>query len=106
MGEEYSKALKQENQQFLELISKNMDLERWGFVQTYSSTVDKETLPFSLVYDSQQCRVKFEYYKPDFGGVSHEHREVEILYGRLHTRNDSKNVHLIAENKNIKYWYS
>ncbi len=95
----------QEYKSFVDSINKNMDLERWGFVQTYSST-DREKLPFVVIYDSQQCRVRFECYKPDFGGVSHESREVKILYGRLHTKNNSINVPLYNENKATRYWHS
>lgn len=94
----------QEYESFLDSINKNIDLERWGFVQTYSS-IDKEKLPFVVIYDTHQCRVRFEYYKPDLGGVSHEIREVEILYGRLHTASDSR-VFLYKENKSIRYWHS
>ena len=94
-----------EYESFVDSINKNMDLERWGFVQTYSS-IDKENLPFIVIYDSQQCRVRFEYYKPDYGGVSHEFREVQILYGRLHTKSDSKIGAIYMENKIIKNWHS
>ena len=93
----------QEYESFLVSINKNMDLERWGFVQTYSS-IDKENLPFVVMYDSQQCRVRFEYYKPDYGGVSHEERVVLILYGRLHTKSDSGIVEH-KENKVIRNWH-
>jgi hypothetical protein len=92
-----------EYESFVDSINKNMDLERWGFVQTYSS-IDKENLPFIVIYDSQQCRVRFEYYKPDFGGVYHESREVLILYGRLHTKSDSRIV-THKENKVVRNWH-
>ena len=96
----------QEYESFVDSINKSIDLERWGFVQTYSS-VDKEKLPFIVIYDSQQCRVRFEYYKPDFGGVYHETREVQILYGRLHTKSDSPSVAVLKEDKVVSYhWHS
>ena len=97
---------KQEYESFVDSINKSIDLERWGFVQTYSS-VDKEKLPFIVIYDSQQCRVRFEYYKPDFGGVYHENREVQILYGRLHTKSESPSVAVLKEDKVVSYhWHS
>ena len=103
MSDDYSKPLRQEYDGLLELINENMDLERWGFVQTYSS-ITRDTLPFILIYDSQQCRIKFEYYTPDYGGVYHNSRKAQIWYGRLHTLSDSENR--FAPGKKTIYWHS
>ena len=88
---------------FVDSINTNMDLERWGFVQTYSST-DRENFPLVVIYDSQQCRVRFELYKPDFGGVNHEYRDITIFYGRLHTKSDSRIV-THKENNVVRNWH-
>jgi len=77
---------KQEYEEFLGLINQNVNLEPWGFVQTYSHVV-VDTFPF-IIYDSQWCRVKFKYDAVDYGGVSHNLREASVWYGRLHATND------------------
>jgi len=100
----YLNELKQEYQQFLELIKKNLDLEKWGFVQVYSSISERDTLPFVIINDSHHCRVKFTYDTVDYGGVQHNFRETGIVYSRLHHKNTIENNY--SHKNNVRYEHS
>lgn len=91
MDNNHSNGLEQEYQQFLELIKKNLDLEKWGFTQVSSSISERETLPFVIIYDSHHCRVKLIYDTIDYGGVQHNFRETGIVYSRLHHTDTNEN---------------
>lgn len=93
MDNNHSNGLEKEYQQFLELIKKNLDLEKWGFAQVYSSISERNTLPFVIVHDSHHSRIKFIYDAVDYGGVQHNFRELGIVYSRLHHKNTIENIY-------------
>jgi hypothetical protein len=90
---------KQEHQDLLNLIDQNIDLKRWGFVQSYSR-INIDRFPF-VIYDSQSCRVKIHYKPADYGNYSE--REASVWYGRLHMMNDGEYV--TVNEKDVVYWH-
>jgi hypothetical protein len=90
---------KQEYQELLGLINQNMDLERWGLIQTYSRIIaDAHPL---VIYDSQWCRVMITYEAADYG--DYRERTASVWYGRLHATNDGGYINL--NGKNAKCWH-
>lgn len=66
----------------VELLEKHLDLDRWGFKQSYISPKHYPT----VIYDSEWCRVKFVLNSGDRYGPD----ELGVYYGRLHAiSNDS-----------------
>lgn len=91
---------KQEYQDFVGLINQYLDLERWGFVQTYSRGNLVDAWPV-IIYDSQWCRVKLHYDVRDHG--NYREREASVWYGRLHA--PSEGVFINSSGKEARCWH-
>ncbi len=68
----------------LQMLEQNMDFKRWGFRQVFSGISEKFSP--SIIYDSDQCRVRFVWYEPDIS----ETATVHIYYGRLHAQTNQR----------------
>jgi hypothetical protein len=65
-------------QECLRILTRHLDFENWGFRQTYIQPGKYPT----VIYDSEQCRVKFTF---DGSGDQHDSRTyLRVYYGRLH----------------------
>lgn len=74
---------KEKYAELVELVERCMDLKKWGFKQSYSSSTD---IPFPyVIYDSEWCRVKFLHYGGDY---ARQWSEMNVYYGRLHAENE------------------
>lgn len=68
-----------------QLIEENMTLKHWKFHLSYTELGDLQGIDFrKLIYDSEWCRVQFEYSRR----VRPDDHELNIYYGRLHAPNN------------------
>jgi len=64
---------------YIRMLESCFDFERWGLKQFFSGDVPQSSP--SVVYESEQCRVRFMWEVPDMRDSS---EITYILYGRLH----------------------
>lgn len=99
MSDDRLERSKLEYEEFLGLINQYIDLERWGFIRTYSRVI--ANVPPLVIYDSQWCRVRFIYDVADYG--DYRERTASVWYGRLHATNDGGYKSLNGQN--TKCWH-
>jgi hypothetical protein len=82
INKEYQKIVDNEFPEFIKLLERCMNFDRWGFKQTFYG-VAEEFAP-SVIYDSESCRVRFMWIPAD---PRDGYTTLGIKYGRLHASN-------------------
>jgi hypothetical protein len=75
----FDEKTKNEFLNLVQMLEQTMDFKRWGFQKIFLGI--SENFPPSVIYDSEWCRVRFNYFEPD---PRDQYKKITSLYGRLH----------------------
>lgn len=85
----------------IQIIEENLDLRHWKFHLSYTKLGDIKGYIFRrIIYDSEWCRIQFEYYRR----VPPDDHELHIYYGRLHALNED--YLMIWNGEKCRCWHS
>jgi hypothetical protein len=80
------------------MIEETLNLQRWGFRESFQEFGRGGM--HRVIYDSQWCRVRFDYSR----GHNPTHDEIHIYYGRLPAPNDD--LYIISGDQKCRCWHN
>ena len=82
----------------IRLIEENLEVDRWGFHVSFTTFNKYKNI--KVIYDSEWCRVKFNFSRRHYP----ETDEISIEYGRLHASNESQ--FMVWNGEGCRCWHN
>lgn len=82
----------------IKMIEETLNPKRWNFYLSFKEF--KRDSMFHVVYDSEWCKVRFDFFR----GHNPSHNEIHIYYGRLHALNDD--LYIIVNKQRCRCWHN